>query len=84
MKYRSFGKLGWQISDVSFGGWALGGGAWGAQNDDDSLLALHRALDLGVNLIDTAAGYGNGRSEQVIARALAGRRERIFVATKTP
>jgi aryl-alcohol dehydrogenase-like predicted oxidoreductase len=84
MKHRPFGKLGWQISDVSFGGWALGGGAWGAQSDGDSLLALERALDLGVNLIDTAAGYGNGRSEQVIARALAGRRDRVHLVTKTP
>ena len=84
MKHRPFGKLGWQVSDVSFGGWALGGGAWGAQSDGDSLLALERALDLGVNLIDTAAGYGNGRSEQVIARALAGRRDRVYLVTKTP
>jgi aryl-alcohol dehydrogenase-like predicted oxidoreductase len=84
MKHRPFGKLGWQISDVSFGGWALGGGAWGAQDDGESLRALHRALDLGVNLIDTAAGYGNGRSEQVIARALAGRGERVYLVTKTP
>ncbi len=84
MKHRSFGKLGWQVSDVSFGGWALGGGAWGEQSDGDSLLALERALGLGVNLIDTAAGYGNGRSEQVIARALAGRRDRVYLVTKTP
>lgn len=86
MKYRPFGRLGWQVSEISFGAWALGGGAWGAQNDDDSLAALHRALDLGVNLIDTAAGYGAGRSEQVIARALSERatREKVYLVTKTP
>lgn len=88
MKTRPFGRLGWPVSEIGFGAWALGGGAWGIQDDTDSLAALHRALDLGVNLIDTAAGYGNGRSEQVIARALAQRgpreRERIHLVTKTP
>lgn len=88
MNYRTFGRLGWQISEISFGAWALGGGSWGHQDDSDSLAALHRALDLGVNLIDTAAGYGNGRSEQVIARALAERggsaRDRVYLVTKTP
>jgi aryl-alcohol dehydrogenase-like predicted oxidoreductase len=83
MKHRTFGKLGWQISEISFGAWALGG-AWGAQDDRESVAALRRALDLGVNLIDTAAGYGGGRSERVIAEALAGRRERVYLVTKTP
>ncbi len=86
MKYRPFGRLGWQVSEIGFGAWALGGGAWSAQDDDESVRTLHQALDLGVNLIDTAAGYGNGRSERVIARALAerGGRERVFIVTKTP
>lgn len=88
MKTRPFGRLGWSVSEIGFGAWALGGGSWGAQDDADSLGALHRALDLGVNLIDTAAGYGNGRSEQVIARALAERgpreRDKIRLVTKSP
>lgn len=88
MKTRTFGRLGWSVSEVGFGAWALGGGSWGNQDDTDSLAALHRALDLGVNLIDTAAGYGEGRSERVIARALAERgpreRERIYLVTKSP
>jgi aryl-alcohol dehydrogenase-like predicted oxidoreductase len=84
MKYRLFGKLGWNVSEISFGAWALGGGAWGEQRDEDSLSALLRAMDLGVNLIDTAAGYGDGRSERVIAQALAGRGDKVFVVTKTP
>ncbi|MFQ3586882.1 MAG: aldo/keto reductase [Fimbriimonadaceae bacterium] len=83
MKYRSLGKSGWQVSEVGFGAWAIGGG-WGPQNDQDSVQALHRALDLGVNFIDTAAGYGGGRSERIIGEALKGRRERVYVATKTP
>jgi aryl-alcohol dehydrogenase-like predicted oxidoreductase len=84
MHYRSFGHLPWNISEISFGGWALGGGAWGTQNDEDSLAALRRALDLGVNLIDTAAGYGNGRSEKVIAEALKSHSGKVYLVTKTP
>jgi len=83
MKYRALGKTGLEVSEIGFGGWALGG-QWGAQDDKDSIAALHRALDLGLNLIDTAEGYGNGRSERVIGQALRERSERIYVATKTP
>lgn len=88
MKYRAFGKHPFDCSEIGFGAWAIGG-SWGAQADADSLAALHRALDLGVNFIDTAAGYGDGRSEKLIGqvlreRAAAGHKERIFVATKTP
>jgi aryl-alcohol dehydrogenase-like predicted oxidoreductase len=88
MKFRAFGKHPFNCSEIGFGAWAIGG-SWGAQSDTDSLAALHRALDLGCNFIDTAAGYGNGRSEKLIAqllreRAAAGKKEKIFVATKTP
>ena len=88
MQYRPFGKHGFNCSEIGFGAWAIGG-SWGAQSDNDSLAALSRALDLGCNFIDTAAGYGNGRSERIIAKALkeradSGKSERIFVATKTP
>ncbi len=84
MKYRTLGRLGWQVSEIGFGAWAIGGG-WGAQSDDDSLAALHRALDLGVNFIDTAQGYGNGHSERLIGQVLKQRRgERVYVATKIP
>jgi aryl-alcohol dehydrogenase-like predicted oxidoreductase len=88
MKYRPFGKHAFKCSEIGFGAWAIGG-SWGTQADADSLAALNRALDLGVNFIDTAAGYGDGRSERLIARVLQERRcaekqESIFVATKTP
>jgi aryl-alcohol dehydrogenase-like predicted oxidoreductase len=88
MKSRPFGKHPFQCSEIGFGAWAIGG-SWGAQADTDSLAALHRALDLGVNFIDTAAGYGGGRSERLIGqvrreRAAAGKQENVFVATKTP
>lgn len=88
MNFRPFGKHGFETSEIGFGAWAIGG-SWGEQGDADSLAALHRALDLGVNFIDTAAGYGNGRSEKLIGqvlreRAAAGKKEHVFVATKTP
>jgi aryl-alcohol dehydrogenase-like predicted oxidoreductase len=85
MKYRAFGRLDWQVSEIGFGGWAIGGTAWGKQEDGDSVRALHRALDLGCNFIDTAQGYGDGHSEQIIGRVLKERKgERIYVATKIP
>ena len=88
MQYRTFGRLGWQVSSIGFGGWAIGGG-WGAQAEDDSVKALHAALDLGCNFIDTAQVYGDGRSERIIAQVLGERRrsnpnERVYVATKIP
>ena len=83
MKYRTLGKTGFEVSEISFGAWAIGGG-WGAQSDEESLAALHKAIDLGVRFIDTAAGYGNGHSERIIGKALKERSEEIVVATKTP
>ena len=80
------GATGLEITRVGFGAWAIGGGGWefgwGPQADDESIAAIHRALDLGVNWIDTAAAYGFGRSEQTVGRALAGLRERPYVFTK--
>lgn len=83
MKYRPFGNSGWNVSEIGFGAWALGG-QWGGQDDADSEAALHKAIDLGVNFIDTAQGYGDGRSERVIAKVLKERSEQLYVATKTP
>jgi aryl-alcohol dehydrogenase-like predicted oxidoreductase len=85
MKYRLFGRLGWKVSEIGFGAWAIGGAGWGKQNDGESVRALHKALDLGCNFIDTAQGYGDGHSEQIIGRVLKERPgERIYVATKIP
>src|SRR5450755_2348208 len=81
MQYRELGKTGFQVSAISFGAWAIGG-SWGDVDDDTSLRALNRAIDLGVNFIDTADVYGDGRSERLIARLLKDRSERIYVATK--
>jgi len=79
------GSTGLQITRIGFGAWALGGGwefGWGPQDDDESIAAIHRALDLGVNWIDTAAAYGFGRSEEVVGRALQGFGARPYVFTK--
>ena len=81
MQYRPLGRTGWNVSTVSFGAWAIGG-AWGSVDDQESLAALGRAIDLGVNFIDTADVYGDGRSERLVAELLRRRREEIHVATK--
>lgn len=82
MEYREFGRTGWRISSISFGAWAIGGDAWGQTDDRASLEALHKAIDLGVNFIDTADVYGDGHSEQLIGQARRERSEEIIVATK--
>ena len=81
MEYRLLGRTGFNISTISFGAWAIGG-TWGEVRDEDSLGALHKALDLGVNFIDTADVYGDGRSERLIAKLRSERSEPFFVATK--
>ncbi len=82
MHYRSLGRTPFRISEISFGAWAIGGDAWGRTDDAESLRSLHRAIDLGVNFIDTADVYGDGHSERLIARLRRDRREEIIVATK--
>ena len=81
MKYRSLGRTGWKVSEVSFGAWAIGG-SWGQVSDQDAVGALHKAVDCGVNFIDTADVYGDGRSERLIARLKKERKDEIVVATK--
>jgi aryl-alcohol dehydrogenase-like predicted oxidoreductase len=81
MNYRLLGRTGMKVSEVSFGAWAIGS-SWGKVDDRESLAALHKAIDLGVNFIDTADVYGMGRSEKLIGKLLRERRETIYVATK--
>jgi len=82
MQYRTLGRTGFNVATVSFGAWAIGG-SWGETDDEESMAAMHKAVDMGVNFIDTADVYGDGRSERLVARL---RRERpgeeIIVATK--
>ena len=81
MHYRELGRTGWKVSEISFGAWAIGG-SWGGVDDSDSLAALNRAVDLGVNFIDTADVYGDGHSERLIAKFRRLRSETLYVATK--
>ncbi len=82
MEYRPLGKSGIEVSTVSLGTWVMGGKQWSGADDAESVAAIHAALDLGVNLIDTAEVYGGGHSEEVVGRALRDRRDRAVVATK--
>lgn len=81
MEYRELGRTGWKVSAVSIGTWAMGS-AWGDVKDSESMAALHKAVDLGVNFFDTADVYGDGRSERLLARLRKERSEEILVATK--
>jgi len=81
MEYRKFGRIGWKVSAISFGAWAIGS-AWGSVDNNDSLAALHKALDTGVNFFDTADVYGDGRSERLLAQLRRERTEQFYIATK--
>ncbi|HEX6623246.1 MAG TPA: aldo/keto reductase, partial [Pyrinomonadaceae bacterium] len=81
MNYRELGRTGYSVSEIGFGAWAIGG-TWGEVEDAESLAALHRAVDLGVNFFDTADVYGDGRSERLLARLRRERDEEIIIATK--
>src|SRR5947209_3756947 len=81
MEYRTLGRTGWNISVIGFGSWGIGGD-WGSTDDSTSLAALNRAINLGVNFIDTADVYGDGHSEQLIAQVRKTRDEQLIVATK--
>ena len=86
MKTRPLGKTGLQLTTIGLGTWAIGGGdwefGWGPQDDEQSIRTIHRALDLGINWIDTAAVYGLGHCEEVVGRALRGLSQRPLIATK--
>jgi aryl-alcohol dehydrogenase-like predicted oxidoreductase len=84
MKYRTLGKTGFSISDVGFGAWGIGGSQWRGGTDDESVRALHRAIDLGINFIDTALAYGDGHSEQLVGRVARESKNRVYIATKVP
>src|SRR3954447_26419605 len=81
MRTRRLGKTGWEVSEVGFGAWAIGG-SWGDTSDEQSLAAMHAAVDAGVTFFDTADVYGDGHSERLIAQLLRERSEQLFVATK--
>lgn len=82
MHTRTFGRTGWQVSEIGFGAWGIGGGQWGGADEQESMAALHAALDNGITFFDTADVYGDGLSERLIARLRRERREPFHVATK--
>lgn len=86
MKTKRLGKSDLNITPIGLGTWAIGGGnnpyGWGPQDDRGSIDTIHRALDLGINWIDTAKGYGHGHSEEVVGKAVAGKRDKVVLATK--
>jgi len=87
---RTLGRSDLQVSALGLGCWAIGGpwrwldgqGGWGDMDDEESVRAIHRALDLGISFFDTAANYGTGHSERILGRALAGKRDQVVIATK--
>jgi len=82
MNTRTFGRTGWQVSEIGFGAWGIGGGQWGGADEGESMASLHKALDCGITFFDTADVYGDGLSERLIARLRRERSEPFYVATK--
>lgn len=81
VEYRRLGKTGWQVSTISMGCWGIGG-QWGVVEEAEAIRTIHAAIDLGVNLFDTADAYGSGVSEELVGKALRGRRNDLYIATK--
>ncbi len=84
MKFRPLGKIGINVSEIGFGAWGIGGQMWQGSEDEESLAALRKAAELGVNFFDTALSYGNGHSEQLVGRLLRSGIGKLYVATKVP
>jgi len=84
MKYRNLGSSEANVSEIGFGAWGIGGKQWLGGSDDESLKALRRSFELGVNLVDTALAYGDGHSEQLVGQAVKNSFSKVFVATKIP
>ena len=84
MRYRRLGRTGLEVSELGYGAWGIGGSQWLGAQDDESLKALHTAIDEGLNFIDTALAYGKGHSEQLVGQVVRERSETVYVATKVP
>jgi aryl-alcohol dehydrogenase-like predicted oxidoreductase len=84
MNTRRLGRTGLEVSELGYGAWGIGQTMWIGADDEESLRALRRAVDLGVNFIDTALGYGNGHSEELVGRVVRDAAETVHVATKIP
>ena len=84
MQRRRLGRTGLEVSEVGYGGWGIGRAQWIGAEDEESIAALERAIDLGLNFVDTARSYGDGHSERLVGRVARERDERVYVATKVP
>ena len=84
MRYRKLGRTGFDVSELGYGAWGIGGKQWKGGTDDESVRALHRAIELGVNFIDTALAYGEGHSERLVGGVVRETKQKIYVATKVP
>ncbi len=84
MNYRRLGRTGIEVSEIGYGAWGIGGNQWRGSGDDESMKALERAIELGVNFIDTALAYNEGHSERLIAKAVRKASQRVWIATKVP
>ncbi len=83
MQYRELGTTGVQVSEIILGAWQFGVANWTDVEDDMSIKTIHAALDAGINCIDTAVGYGSGHSEEIVGKAVQGRRDEVILASKT-
>jgi aryl-alcohol dehydrogenase-like predicted oxidoreductase len=84
MRYRKLGRTGLEISEIGYGAWGIGGNQWKGGTDDESLRALRRAFELGLNFIDTALAYGDGHSERLAGEVAKSAPHRVYIATKVP
>ena len=84
MKYRQLGRTGFEVSDIGYGAWGISGKQWIGATDKESLAALHAAIERGIDLIDTALAYGDGKSEELVGRVVSETTHRVYIATKVP
>ena len=84
MRYRKLGRTNWAVSEIGYGAWGIGGTQWRGGSDDEALAALHQAIELGLNFIDTALAYGDGHSEALVGQVVREAGQKIYVATKVP
>jgi aryl-alcohol dehydrogenase-like predicted oxidoreductase len=84
MRYRKLGRTGIEVSEIGYGAWGIGGNQWKGGTDDESVRALRRSFELGLNFIDTALAYGEGHSEKLVGEVVRAAPHRVYVATKVP
>src|ERR671921_391328 len=84
MRYRKLGRTGFEVSEIGYGAWGIGGNQWKGGTDEESIRSLERAFELGVNFIDMALAYGEGHSEKLVGTVIKSAPRRVFVATKVP